>query len=164
MINSTYTGRNRLLNLLDGLLAGVSHRFEFYATGDWTGYEVECLLQDYGILLYGREINQGFSGVTFAFKVPIVQARWAEVILLCVKLPICTDFYDEGNRSNPWLTDPNRESVRPAGGWGGRQSTRMGKMMHIGAILLGIKPGDHNHHHIRKLRKGEMRKLREAYD
>jgi hypothetical protein len=54
------------------------HRFTFSTGGDFSGTEVEMLLRQYGIRVWGRELNHAGE---LAFLVKQAQAEWAEYVL-----------------------------------------------------------------------------------
>jgi hypothetical protein len=61
---------------------------------DWDGEQIEDLLRDYGVHIWGR----GFTSNDYTFFVKERQARWAEYVLLCQGIPITGRLYDPRNR------------------------------------------------------------------
>ena len=109
-------GPMNLIDRLEGLLTGLyfqdaGHTFtlpradklpEGYHGYDWTLNEVEQLLGNYEIPVYGRT----HDATNMYFRVKNRQAEWAEYILLCAGVPLAGA-----------LVNPQNE------GWAGRHST-----------------------------------------
>jgi hypothetical protein len=89
-----------LINLIDGfvgLLAhGRMHRFTFSTETCFTGVEVELLLRQYGIPVWGRAIEPD-NGLSFLVKRR--QAVWAEYILCRAGVPLTCELLDPRNES-----------------------------------------------------------------
>ena len=87
-----------LLNPIDGymgrLLYGPMHRFSFSTHGDFTGMQVEKLLRQYGIRIWGRELDNDDE---LAFLVKQSQAVWAEYILCRAGVPLTCQLLDPRN-------------------------------------------------------------------
>lgn len=76
------------INWFDGALGwifhGPMHRITFSKKGDYSGVQVEMLLRQYGIRVWGREANDD----EVSFFVKLTQAEWAEYILCRARVPI----------------------------------------------------------------------------
>lgn len=111
------------INPLDGLMGrlvhGSMHRFTFCGTSDFSGYEVEQLMHQYGIRIWGRETN---SPEELAFLVKHTQAVWAEYILCRAGVPLTCSLLDprnaqyierheRGSMPEPWI----EEGIGPIG-------------------------------------------------
>lgn len=76
------------INWLDGLfgqlLHGPMHRFTFSRQGDFTGVDVERMLQQYGVRVWGREADKEEIGLL----VKESQAIWAEYLLCRAGVPL----------------------------------------------------------------------------
>jgi hypothetical protein len=87
-----------LLNLLDGwlgrLLDGPMHRFTFSTVTGKTGGEVEMLLRQYGVRIWGREAA---AEDELAFLVKYRQAKWAEYVLCRAGVPLTCQLLDPRN-------------------------------------------------------------------
>lgn len=86
------------INPLDGvwgrLVHGPMHRFTFHAPGDFSGSEVEMLMRQYGIRIWGREMDDDEER---AFLVKRSQAIWAEYLLCRVGVPLTSPLLDPRN-------------------------------------------------------------------
>ena len=71
-----------VVNPADGLwgrlVHGPMHRFTFYPDGGFSGVDVEMLMRQYGIRIWGREMDDPAER---AFLVKKSQAVWAEYVL-----------------------------------------------------------------------------------
>ncbi|MBX3012630.1 MAG: hypothetical protein KF832_14030 [Caldilineaceae bacterium] len=87
-----------LIHPLDGLIGkwlhGPMHRFCFARGMGFTGTEVEMLLRQYGIRIWGREIEDDDE---IAFHVKQCQAVWAEYILCRAGVPLTGKLLDPRN-------------------------------------------------------------------
>ncbi|MEZ4861437.1 MAG: hypothetical protein R3C14_09025 [Caldilineaceae bacterium] len=87
-----------LINWLDGvtgeLAHGPMHHFTFSTGSGFTGIEVEMLLHQYGIRIWGREI---VSEDELALLVKQRQAVWAEYILCRAGVPLTCKLLDPRN-------------------------------------------------------------------
>jgi hypothetical protein len=79
---------------LGRVLHGPMHRFTFLKAGDFTGAQVEMLLRQYGIRIWGREIDDKDE---LAFLVKRRQAVWAEYILCRAGVPLTGKLLDPRN-------------------------------------------------------------------
>jgi len=70
---------------------GPMHRFTFSNQGDFAGVEVEMLMRQYGVRIWGREMNQPEER---AFLVKQSQAVWAEYILCRAGVPLTCKLLD----------------------------------------------------------------------
>ncbi|MCB0105537.1 MAG: hypothetical protein KDE53_06505 [Caldilineaceae bacterium] len=91
-----------LIDAIDGWsgrwLHGPMHRFSFLRAGDFSGADVEKLLRQYGIRIWGRELDHPEE---LAFLVKKRQAHWAEYLLCRAGVPLtCT------------LLDPRHAQIR----------------------------------------------------
>ena len=95
-----------LLNPIDGytgrFLHGPMHRFSFSTHGDFTGAQVEKLLRQYGIRIWGRELDNDDE---LAFLVKRSQAVWAEYILCRAGVPLTCQLLDPRNEQYPIFHD-----------------------------------------------------------
>jgi len=89
-----------LLNPLDALvgrlLHGPMHRFTFRRDGGFTGAQVEMLLRQYGIRVWGREVDDRHE---LALLVKRRQAVWAEYILCRAGVPLTSPLLDPRNEA-----------------------------------------------------------------
>lgn len=76
------------------LIYGPMHRFSFLVAGDFTGAQVEMLLRQYGIRIWGRDIHDPEE---LAFLVKRSQAVWAEYILCRAGVPLTGKLLDPRN-------------------------------------------------------------------
>ncbi len=87
-----------LIDPLDGWLGrlwhGPMHRFTMLRDGGFTGTAVEKLLHQYGIRLWGRELDDPKE---IAFLVKQRQAVWAEYILCRAGVPLTCKLLDQRN-------------------------------------------------------------------
>lgn len=87
-----------LIDPLDGwigrMVHGRMHRFSFLRAGEFTGAQVEKLLQQYGIRIWGRELDDPEE---LAFYVKETQAVWAEYILCRAGVPLTTALLEPRN-------------------------------------------------------------------
>lgn len=87
-----------LLHPLDGLfgrlLHGPMHRFAFRADAGFSGLQVEMILRQYGIRVWGREMSDSHER---ALLVKETQAIWAEYILCRAGVPLTTPLLDARN-------------------------------------------------------------------
>ena len=87
-----------LIDPIDGwlgqMLHGPMHRFTFSTQGEFTGVEVETLLHQYGIRIWGREMTNPDER---AFLVKRRQAVWAEYILCRAGIPLTSPLLDPRN-------------------------------------------------------------------
>ncbi len=87
-----------LIDPMDGwfgrLWHGSMHRFSFLRAGDFTGAQVEKLLQQYGIRIWGRELD---DPTELAFLVKQKQAIWAEYVLCRAGVPLTNELLDPRN-------------------------------------------------------------------
>lgn len=87
-----------LIDAVDGwagrLAHGPMHRFTVSTQGDFTGMEVELMLRQYGVRIWGREFDQADE---FAFLVKRGQAVWAEYILCRAGVPLTSPLLDARN-------------------------------------------------------------------
>jgi hypothetical protein len=110
-----------LIDPLDGwfgrLLHGPMHRCTFSRHGDFSGMQVEMLLHQYGIRIWGREID---APEELALLVKRRQAVWAEYILCRAGVPLTCQLLDPrnevyrvrhipGSMPTPWTKD----GIRP---------------------------------------------------
>lgn len=88
-----------IINPLDGLVGrtihGPMHRFTFDGRGQYSGRDVEMLLRQYGIHIWGREV--GDDGER-AFLVKRTQAVWAEYLLCRAHVPLTCPLLDARNQ------------------------------------------------------------------
>ncbi len=89
---------SNIINQLDEWYAqfvyGPLHRFAFAANAGMTGTQVELLLRQYGIRIWGREMHDPTER---AFKVRRSQAVWAEYLLCRSGVPLLTPLLDARN-------------------------------------------------------------------
>jgi hypothetical protein len=89
-----------LLNPLDGWLGRLAHgpmyRFTVAGDTDWSGIEIEYLLRQYGIRIWGREPD---ADDEIAFLVKRTQAVWAEYILCRAGVPLTCELLDPRNEA-----------------------------------------------------------------
>lgn len=87
-----------VIDRLDGLVGrwthGPMHRFTFRADGGFAGIEVEHLLRQYGIRVWGREMDDPDER---ALLVKQSQAVWAEYILCRAGVPLTCALLDPRN-------------------------------------------------------------------
>ena len=87
-----------LIDPIDGwygrLWHGPLHRFSFLRDGGFTGAQVEQLLQQYGIRIWGRELD---DATELAFLVKQKQAIWAEYVLCRAGVPLTSKLLDPRN-------------------------------------------------------------------
>jgi len=87
-----------LINWLDGVsgqvINGPLHKFTFSTATGFTGVEIEMLLRQYGIRIWGREI---LADKELAFLVKTRQAIWAEYILCRAGVPLTGKLLDPRN-------------------------------------------------------------------
>lgn len=87
-----------LVDPLDGwigrMVHGPMHRFSFHHGGDFTGSDVEKLLRQYGIRIWGRELDDPEE---LAFQVKQKQAVWAEYLLCRAGVPLTCTLLDPRN-------------------------------------------------------------------
>lgn len=87
-----------VIHPLDGLIGkwlhGPMQRFTFARGAGFTGADVERLLRQYGIRLWGREIE---DDTEIAFLVKQTQAVWAEYILCRAGVPLTGKLLDPRN-------------------------------------------------------------------
>ena len=86
------------INPLDGLLGrtthGTMHRFSFDGKGQFSGRDVEMLLRQYGIHIWGRKIGENGER---SFLVKKTQAKWAEYIMYRAGIPLTCPVLDQRN-------------------------------------------------------------------
>lgn len=86
------------LNAIDGWLGklehGPLHRFSFSRNSDFAGVDVEMMLRQYGIRVWGREVDNPDE---IAFLVKRRQAVWAEYILCRAGVPLTCQLLDPRN-------------------------------------------------------------------
>ena len=83
------------IDAVTGRLAhGPMHRFTFRRGGGFTGAQVEMLLRQYGIRVWGREMDDKDE---LAFLVKRSQAVWAEYILCQAGVPLTGPLLDPRN-------------------------------------------------------------------
>lgn len=142
-----------LINWLDGAIACLvygTHEFRFDYRSTWTGYEVESLLRQAGIYVYGRMYEENRpSEEEYGFKVAMNQAVWAEYLFFRAHVPI----------TSPTLYPPNEkaklgEASLPPGMWG-RKAKGIGKIMNGLAVVAGVPVGSHNHELPTRARKSK---------
>ena len=79
----------QLLNGLNGAIArmryGEMHRFTFHKGTGISGMDIERILQNYGIQIWAREMNEGDEG---GFIVKQAQAEWAERVMWLNAFPV----------------------------------------------------------------------------
>jgi len=89
-----------LINLFDHLSGrlqyGQLHCFTFVTTTGFTGIEVEKLLRQYGIRVWGRMIASE-QEQELAFHVKQRQAVWAEYLLCRAGVPLTSPLLDQRN-------------------------------------------------------------------
>lgn len=87
-----------LINWLDGvtgqIVNGQLHRFTFSTATGFTGVEIEMLLRQYGIHIWGRKI---IDQDELAFLVKQKQAVWAEYLLCRAGVPLTSKLLDPRN-------------------------------------------------------------------
>lgn len=103
-----------IINWLDGAVGRVSHgplhRFTFLRDGDFTGLQVEHLLQQYGIRVWQREFDNPDE---LGLHVKQKQAIWAEYLLCRAGVSLTSQLLDprndtyrpnhpEGSMPEPW--------------------------------------------------------------
>lgn len=74
---------------------GGMHRFVIMRADDSTPYQVERVMRQYGIRIWGREAD---DPETFAFAVRRGQAKWAEYVLCRAGLHVLSPLVDPENR------------------------------------------------------------------
>lgn len=135
-----------LINWLDGVLAEMrygTHTFIVHYRSGWTGYEVECLLRKYGILVYGRMYNELSPDEDhYGFRVARHQAGWAEYLMFRAGVPIVSPTFDPRNEKVRAKT--NQHSSLPPGGWG-RKANGFGRIMDWLAVFASVPVDSHNH-------------------
>ena len=86
------------INPLDGLLGrlvhGPMHRFTFSTQSDFASAEIEMLMRQYGIRIWGREMRDEDE---HAFLVKRRQAVWAEYLLCRAGVPLTGPLLDPRN-------------------------------------------------------------------
>lgn len=86
------------INPLDGLVGrarhGQMHRFTFDAHGQHSGRNVEILLRQYGVHIWGRKAGPGPER---SFLVKQSQAAWAEYVLCRAGVPLTGPMIDHRN-------------------------------------------------------------------
>ena len=134
-----------LLNPIDGLMGrmtqGTMHRFEFAARGDYSGADVEMLLRQYGIPIWGREMEDPGC---LAFQVRESQADWAEYLLCRAGVPLTSPLRNPAHAR--WLERSGRTRTMPTP-WteqGIGPSTFVARVVQVLWTLLG--PGRHPWH------------------
>lgn len=90
-----------IVSFLDALVGQTKHgkmvRLSFYVTSSFNGYKVERLLRQYGIHIWGREID----GAKRSFLVKQSQATWAEYVLCRAGVPLAYEPHDPRNAEYP---------------------------------------------------------------
>jgi hypothetical protein len=85
------------INWLDGLFGqlwhGPMHRLTFSRKGDFSGVEVERMLRQYGVRVWGRQADEEEIGVL----VKESQALWAEYLLCRAGVPLTGKLLDPRN-------------------------------------------------------------------
>lgn len=81
-------------SLFGRMLHGSMHRFSYSRQGDFTGIDVEHLLRQYGIRVWGREVTDDEE---IAFLVKRKQAVWAEYLLCRAGVPLTSPLLDPRN-------------------------------------------------------------------
>lgn len=85
------------INWLDGFLGqlrhGPMHRFTFSRKGDFSGVDVERMLRQYGVRVWGRSADEEEIGVL----VKKSQAVWAEYLLCRAGVPLTGNLLDPRN-------------------------------------------------------------------
>lgn len=76
------------------LLHGPMHRFTFRRRHGFTGSEVEHLLRQYGVRVWGREMDDPDE---LALMVKQSQAEWAEYVLCRARVPLTCALLDPRN-------------------------------------------------------------------
>jgi hypothetical protein len=86
-----------IINWLDGMIGramhGPMHQFTFSRKGDYSGVEVEIILRQYGIRVWGREADADEIGILVKRK----QAVWAEYLLCRAGVPLTSELLDPRN-------------------------------------------------------------------
>ena len=89
----------QLLNDLNGAIArmryGEMHRFTFHKGTGISGMDIERILQNYGIQIWGREMNEGDEG---GFIVKKAQAEWAERVMCSYGVPLTSVYINPNHR------------------------------------------------------------------
>lgn len=89
---------------LGQLLHGSMHRFHFLRQGDFTGVQVELLLRQYGVRIWGREFDDPEE---FTFLVKQKQAIWAEYVMCRAGVPLTGELLDPRNDTYRQRHAPN---------------------------------------------------------
>lgn len=109
---------------------GKMHRFSFFATSGFNGYKVEKLLRQYGIRVWGRQLN----GEMRSFLVKRNQAVWAEYILCRAGVPLAGELLDPRNADYP---DQHPTSSMPVP-WTERGIPAISLIDHLGEWLAQL--------------------------
>lgn len=121
---------------IDGLLArakhGKLHKFSWPASAGFTGYQVEELLQRYGIPCWGREVAFD-AGDDMALLVKMRQASWAEYLLCRGGIPLSSQLLDERHR---YLLYSHGATLPPAWGVPARAQGCVGPIVALLAAIL----------------------------
>lgn len=129
-----------LLNPLDGLLArarhGQMHRFTWPQSSDFTGIEVESILQRYGIPCWGRQVSLN-PGDDYGLLVKASQAVWAEHLLCKAGVPLSSQLLDPRNAA---YAERAGGTMPPAWGVPAKPKGLVGPIVAGLAGALGIKP------------------------
>ena len=92
-------GQFDIINPLDGIIGkvlhGPMHRFTFTANSPYSGMQVEMMLRQYGVRVWGREMDTEDER---ALLVKRSQAIWAEYVLCRAGVPLTCPMLDPRNR------------------------------------------------------------------
>ena len=102
------------IDRLDGWMGrvqhGPMHRFSFAKQSQFSGYDIEQLMQQYGIRIWGREMD---SDTEFAFLVKETQAVWAEYLLCRAGVPLTSPLLEprHANLRQQHITDAENHTM-----------------------------------------------------
>lgn len=99
-----------LINPLDGLIGRALHGpmclFTFASGQGFTGADVEKLMRQYGIRIWGRQLDLDDE---LGFLVKRSQAVWAEYLLCRAGVPLTCKLLD--NRNEAWASGYDRRNM-----------------------------------------------------
>jgi len=139
----------------DGLLPRHTISVEMTAHG-WSGYQVECLLRRYGILIKDRFVStkeEEFSGPFISLSVQRWRANQAEYILIRAGVPVLGPLFNEQNAK--FAPKPGEQGSISPGGWGHGRLDFMTHVIDFLTPILGFTVGDYGHDLPVESRKGK---------
>jgi hypothetical protein len=124
-----------ILSPIDELIAraqfGKMHRFTFYMTSGFNGFQVEKLLRQYGVRIWGRKIVEDSQR---SFIVRKRQAVWAEYVMCRAGVPLVGELLDPRNAQYP---DRHPESSLPTP-WTEKGIPAISFIDHLGEMLAKL--------------------------